>query len=59
MAKHTRGLLTAHLLGFETAPRSPQDVADAAAGLIGASLVDVTLETQAKGPSHLTLVVRG
>jgi len=59
MAKHTRGLLTAHLMGLASAPESPQDVADAAAGLIGASLVDVGLETRAKGPDELTLVVAG
>ncbi len=59
MAKHTRGLLTAHLMSFETAPQTPQDVADAAAGLIGVSLVDVVLEPRAKGPDGLTLVVSG
>jgi len=59
MAKHTRGLLAAHLMSFETAPESPQDVADAAAGLVGVSLVDVSLETRAKGPDALTVVVAG
>ncbi len=59
MAKHTRGLLTGHLMRFETAPQSPRDVADAAAGLIGVSLVDVALEARAKGPDVLTLVVAG
>jgi cytoplasmic iron level regulating protein YaaA (DUF328/UPF0246 family) len=59
MAKHTRGLLTAHLMSFEAAPQSPQDVADAAAGLIGVSLVDVSHAPQAKGPDQLTLVVAG
>nr|WP_255633449.1 peroxide stress protein YaaA [Demequina sp. TTPB684] len=57
MAKHTRGLLTAHLMSYETAPQTPQDVADAAAGLIGAALVDVVLEERSKGPDQLTLVV--
>jgi len=59
MAKHTRGLLTAHLMSFETAPESPQDVADAAAALIGVSLFDVSLESRAKGPHELTVVVAG
>lgn len=59
MAKHTRGLLTAHLMSFEASPESPQDVADAAAGLIGVSLVDVALEERAKGSEELTLVVAG
>ncbi|WP_291378317.1 peroxide stress protein YaaA [Demequina sp.] len=59
MAKHTRGLLTAHLMGYETAPQSPQDVADAAASLVGASLVDVALEARNQGPDHLTVVVAG
>jgi hypothetical protein len=59
MAKHTRGLLTAHLMSYETAPESPQDVADAAAGLLGASLVDVSLEARTKGPDMLTVVVAG
>ncbi len=59
MAKHTRGLLTAHLMSFETAPESPEDVADAAAGLLGVSLVDVSLEARAKGPDALTVVVAG
>ncbi|HZL81062.1 MAG TPA: hypothetical protein VFC06_03875 [Demequina sp.] len=59
MAKHTRGLLTAHLLSFETAPDSAQDVADAAAGLLGVSLVDVSLEARTKGPDELTVVVAG
>ncbi len=59
MAKHTRELLTAHLLSFDTAPESPQDVADAAASLIGASLVDVALEMRIKGPDTLTVVVAG
>lgn len=57
MAKHTRGLLAAHLMSFEAAPQSPQDVADAAAALIGVALLDVSLERRAKGPDELTLVV--
>jgi hypothetical protein len=59
LAKHTRGLLAAHLLSFEAAPETPQDVADAAAGLIGLSLVDVSLEARVKGPDELTVVVAG
>ncbi len=59
MAKHTRGLLTAHLMTFEAAPASPKDVADTAAGLIGVSLVDVSLEARTKGPDELTVVVAG
>jgi len=59
MAKHTRGLLAAHLMSFETAPQSLQDVADAAAGLVGVSLVDVSLEARPKGPDALTVVVAG
>ncbi len=59
MAKHTRGLLTAHLMGLETAPETPQDVADAAATMIGTHLVDLSLEARGKGPHVLTLVVSG
>lgn len=59
MAKHTRGLLTAHLMSFETPPESPRDVADAVAGLVGVSLVDVALEARHQGPDELILVVAG
>lgn len=51
-AKHTRGVLTAHLARLDVAPESPQDVADAAAQLIGTGLRDVELTD-----SGLTLVV--
>ncbi|MDN4472559.1 YaaA family protein [Demequina zhanjiangensis] len=59
MAKHTRGLLTAHLVRSDATPETPQDLADAAAGMIGEGLVDVTLAAKAKGPAELTLVIAG
>lgn len=59
MAKHTRGLLTAHLVSAHSDPQSTQDVADVAAGLIGVSLTDVALESRRTGPDELTLVVAG
>jgi cytoplasmic iron level regulating protein YaaA (DUF328/UPF0246 family) len=52
-AKHTRGLLVRHLIENDLHPETPQDVADAAAGMIGSHLNDVTL---AEG--RLTLVTR-
>jgi len=59
MAKHTRGILAAHLTALETPPRTPQDVADAAAALVGQALVDISL-TRANGGAHeLTLVIAG
>lgn len=59
MAKHTRGVLAAHLTALDTAPQSPLDVADAAAALIGDALVDVAL-TRGRGGAHeLTLVIAG
>lgn len=51
-AKHTRGLLTAHLMAAAETPETPTDLADAAAGMIGGGLVDVSL-----GDGVLTLVV--
>lgn len=51
-AKHTRGLLAAHLVGAAQTPETPTDLADAAAGMIGGGLVDVEL-----GDGTLTLVV--
>ena len=57
MAKHTRGLLTAHLLTLETVPQTPSDVADAATTMIGTHLVDLSLVAKAKGPHELTLVI--
>jgi hypothetical protein len=59
MAKHTRGLLAAHLVRADAAPESGADLADAAAQLIGESLVDVSFESVPQGPDVLTLVIAG
>ncbi|WP_062202005.1 YaaA family protein [Demequina salsinemoris] len=59
MAKHTRGLLAAHLVRSDAAPETASDLADAAAGMIGDALVDVALATKSKGPDELTLVIAG
>ncbi|WP_430868962.1 YaaA family protein [Demequina aurantiaca] len=59
MAKHTRGLLAAHLVAADACPETAQDLADAAAGMIGHALVDVGLSPSAKGPDELTLVIAG
>jgi hypothetical protein len=59
MAKHTRGLLTAHLVSLDQAPSTPSDVADAAAALIGTHLIDLSLVARPKGPHELTLVLGG
>jgi len=59
MAKHTRGLLAAHLVAADAAPTTAQDLADAAAQLIGSDLVDVELSRAASGPDVLTLVIAG
>lgn len=59
MAKHTRGLLAAHLVMSDAQPATAQDLADAAAQMIGDALVDVALAPQTKGPDELTLVIRG
>lgn len=59
MAKHTRGLLAAHLMRDDAAPETATDLADAAAGMIGDALVDVTLTPSAKGPDEVTLVIAG
>ncbi|MDN4476859.1 peroxide stress protein YaaA [Demequina sp. SYSU T00192] len=59
MAKHTRGLLAAHLVRDDARPETAADLADAAAGMIGDALVDVTLTAKAKGPDELTLVIAG
>jgi hypothetical protein len=59
MAKHTRGLLAAHLVAADAVPADAQDLADAAAELIGDALVDVSLATSAMGPDELTLVIAG
>ena len=57
MAKHTRGLLAAHLVAADAVPASPQDLADASASLIGTGLADVSLTSSTNGPSELTLVL--
>lgn len=59
MAKHTRGLLAAHLVAADAVPATASDLADAAAGMIGDALVDVALTSSAKGPGELTLVIAG
>lgn len=59
MAKHTRGLLAAHLVHSEAMPATASDLADAAAGMIGKQLVDVSLAQNSKGPAELTLVILG
>ncbi|WP_062516387.1 YaaA family protein [Demequina gelatinilytica] len=59
MAKHTRGLLAAHLVRDDARPGSAQDLADAAAGMIGDALVDVALTPKTKGPDEVTLVIAG
>ncbi|SEI93747.1 YaaA family protein [Demequina mangrovi] len=59
MAKHTRGLLAAHLVRADARPETAADLADAAAGMIGDALVDVRLTPKAKGPDDLTLVIAG
>ncbi len=59
MAKHTRGLLAAHLVRADATPETASDLADVAAELVGDSLVDVNLAVKAKGPDELTLVIAG
>lgn len=59
MAKHARGLLTAHLLTLDAVPQTPAEVADAAAAMIGTHLVDLSLVASPKGPHELTLVIGG
>lgn len=59
MAKHARGLLTAHLLTLERVPQTPSDVADAAATMIGTHLIDLSLVATTRGPDELTLVIGG
>ncbi len=59
MAKHTRGLLASHLVRESAQPGCAEDLADAAAGMIGDALVDVSLARRAKGPDELTLVIAG
>lgn len=52
-AKHTRGLLVRHLVENDLRPQTPQDLADAAAGMIGGAVADVDLDLKA---NRLTLV---
>jgi len=59
MAKHTRGLLASHLVRADATPHTASDLADAAAGMIGEALVDVSLTRGTKGPDELTLVIAG
>jgi cytoplasmic iron level regulating protein YaaA (DUF328/UPF0246 family) len=59
MAKHTRGLLTGHLVTADAMPTTAQDVADAAAHLIGSELIDVELSQAARAPDVLTLIIAG
>ncbi len=57
-AKHTRGVLTRHLLtrrGRE--PRTAQELARVASELVGAELLAVELDAPASGPATLSLVV--
>lgn len=59
MAKHTRGLLAGHLIAADAVPESAADLADAAATLLGATLVDATVTPRGTGRAELTLVLRG
>ncbi|MFO7244026.1 MAG: peroxide stress protein YaaA, partial [Actinomycetes bacterium] len=52
-AKHTRGLLVRHLVENDLQPQTPEDLADAAAGMIGGAIRDVELDA-----GRLTLVTR-
>ncbi|WP_066461989.1 YaaA family protein [Sanguibacter suarezii] len=57
-AKHTRGVLTRHLLTREGAePRSAEDLYKAAHELVGTSLLDATLLEGKHGAATLELVV--
>ncbi|SDD12716.1 hypothetical protein SAMN05216410_2895 [Sanguibacter gelidistatuariae] len=57
-AKHTRGLLTRHLLTRDGAePRTAEDVYKAAHELVGTTLIDATLIEGKNGASTLELVV--
>jgi len=57
MAKHARGLLTAHLLTLDAVPATSSDVADAAAAMVGTHLVDLSLVARSAGPDELTLII--
>ncbi|WP_298456842.1 YaaA family protein [uncultured Cellulomonas sp.] len=57
-AKHTRGVLTRHLLGAGPEPSSPSDLLEVARGLVGGPLLDAELRAPARGGAHvLTLTV--
>ncbi len=57
-AKHTRGVLTRHLVSRRgAAPSTPAALARAASELIGTDLLDVELDAPARGGSTLSLVV--
>lgn len=59
MAKHTRGLLAAHVVGLDVVPKNAEDLADAASTLVRADLRDLSLTRGQKGPDILTLVIAG
>lgn len=56
-AKHTRGLLTGHLVRADAVPDSADDLADAARSLMGDGIKDVELTRSAGTSPSLTLVV--
>lgn len=57
-AKHTRGVLTRHLVSRRgNAPTTPRDLARVAGELVGTELLAVELDTPAAGPATLSLVV--
>lgn len=59
-AKHTRGVLTRHLVTRTgAAPTDPEDLAKAAWELVGSELIDVELTGSARGADTLSLVVAG
>ncbi|RMI13419.1 YaaA family protein [Cellulomonas triticagri] len=57
-AKHTRGVLTRHLLARRgKEPATPRDLARVAGELVGTDLLAVELDTTASGAATLSLVV--
>ena len=57
-AKHTRGVLTRHLVTRRgAAPATPSALARVARELVGTELLDVELDTPARGGATLSLVV--
>jgi cytoplasmic iron level regulating protein YaaA (DUF328/UPF0246 family) len=57
-AKHTRGVLTRHLVSRRgAAPATPRDLARVAAELVGSELLAVELDAPARGGATLSLVV--